>query len=176
LSEHLKKYLGTRHELETSRQGSSSWIPAGFLVVVPDLLYGEYFSYDPQFDREGWLKKHGEQFYSNSFKMSQDACWGSMSLVRLLMLNLGYLMFGDEVLPQITLNLPTNAFASKISLWIISKFSLILNKCALTMNPLARSLEELLPHRISSTTWCFMLLRTILVMVILLAAFLIPYF
>ncbi|RYR20029.1 hypothetical protein Ahy_B03g065110 [Arachis hypogaea] len=33
---------------------------AGFLVVVPDLLYGDYFSYDPQFNREGWLKKHGE--------------------------------------------------------------------------------------------------------------------
>ncbi|XP_020979889.1 uncharacterized protein LOC110272245 [Arachis ipaensis] len=33
---------------------------ARFLVVVPDLLYGDYFSYDPQFDREGWLKKHGE--------------------------------------------------------------------------------------------------------------------
>ncbi|XP_016181279.1 uncharacterized protein LOC107623499 isoform X2 [Arachis ipaensis] len=32
----------------------------GLLVVVPDLLYGDYFSYDPQFDREGWLKKHGE--------------------------------------------------------------------------------------------------------------------
>ncbi|KAL1351157.1 hypothetical protein AAHE18_06G076800 [Arachis hypogaea] len=88
----------------------------------------------------------------------------------------GYLMFGDEVLSQITLNLPPNAIASKIALWIISKFSLILNKYALTMNPLARSLEELLPHRISSTTWCFMLLRTMLVLATLLAAFLIPFF
>ncbi|KAL4304952.1 hypothetical protein AHAS_Ahas16G0029700 [Arachis hypogaea] len=44
------------------------------------------------------------------------------------------------------------------------------------MNPLARSLEELLPHRISSTTWSFMLLRTILVLATLLAAFLIPFF
>ncbi|XLR31680.1 hypothetical protein S83_059580, partial [Arachis hypogaea] len=53
---------------------------------------------------------------------------------------------------------------------------LILNKYALTMNPLARSLEEFLPHRISSTTWCFMLLRTILVMATHLTGFLIPYY
>ncbi|XP_072068098.1 protein YLS7 isoform X2 [Arachis hypogaea] len=38
---------------------------AGFLVVVPDLLYGDYFSYDPQFNREGWLKKHGENCLKN---------------------------------------------------------------------------------------------------------------
>ncbi|RYR08723.1 hypothetical protein Ahy_B05g076554 [Arachis hypogaea] len=89
LFEHLKKYLGTKHELDggftrslihrtedKSKASSRGMIniiisvskmeladkvaAARFLVVVPDLLYGDYFSYDPQFDREGWLKKHGE--------------------------------------------------------------------------------------------------------------------
>ncbi|KAK7245792.1 hypothetical protein RIF29_40642 [Crotalaria pallida] len=33
---------------------------AGFLVVVPDLLYGDYFDFDnPEFDRESWAKAHG---------------------------------------------------------------------------------------------------------------------
>ncbi|XLU34737.1 hypothetical protein S245_070803, partial [Arachis hypogaea] len=87
--EHLKKYLGIRHELDggftwslihrtedNSKASSRGMIniiisvskmeladkvaAVGLLVVVPDLLYGDYFSYDPQFDREGWLKKHGE--------------------------------------------------------------------------------------------------------------------
>lgn len=51
-----------------------------------------------------------------------------------------------------------------------------LTKYALLMNPLARSLEELLPDRISSTYWCFILLRTALVISTVCAAFLIPFF
>ncbi|KAK7274360.1 hypothetical protein RIF29_15445 [Crotalaria pallida] len=32
----------------------------GFLVVVSDLLYGDYFDFDnPEFDRESWAKAHG---------------------------------------------------------------------------------------------------------------------
>ncbi|KAI7998753.1 Amino acid transporter AVT1A [Camellia lanceoleosa] len=44
------------------------------------------------------------------------------------------------------------------------------------MNPLARSIEELLPVRISSTFWCFILLRTTLVIFSIIVAFLIPFF
>ncbi|XP_020961593.1 uncharacterized protein LOC107609646 isoform X3 [Arachis ipaensis] len=89
-------------------------------------------------------------------------------------LDIRSLHLDSKHLCQITLNLPVNAFASKIAMWIIvlSPFT----KYALTMNPLARSLEEFLPHRISSTTWCFMLLRTILVMATHLTGFLIPYY
>lgn len=50
------------------------------------------------------------------------------------------------------------------------------NKYALLMNPLARSLEELLPDRISSSYWCFMLLRTTLVASTVCVAFLVPFF
>ncbi|GAU33452.1 hypothetical protein TSUD_380880, partial [Trifolium subterraneum] len=33
---------------------------AGFFVVVPDLLYGDYFDiHNPQFDRAAWLEAHG---------------------------------------------------------------------------------------------------------------------
>ncbi|RHN47738.1 putative amino acid transporter, transmembrane domain-containing protein [Medicago truncatula] len=51
-----------------------------------------------------------------------------------------------------------------------------MNKYALMMNPLARSVEELLPHSISSTNWCFILLRTALVISTVCAAFVIPFF
>ncbi|KAK7378058.1 hypothetical protein VNO80_03494 [Phaseolus coccineus] len=44
------------------------------------------------------------------------------------------------------------------------------------MNPLARSVDELLPINISRTYWCFITLRTVLVISTVCAAFLIPFF
>ncbi|XP_075484576.1 amino acid transporter AVT1A-like [Primulina tabacum] len=44
------------------------------------------------------------------------------------------------------------------------------------MNPLARSLEELLPASLSNSYLCFVLLRTALVISSLIVAFLIPFF
>ncbi|QCD97035.1 solute carrier family 32 [Vigna unguiculata] len=84
---------------------------------------------------------------------------------------MGFLMFGEGTLSQITLNLPRHALASKVAL-----FSLILNKYALMMNPLARSFDELLPITVSSSYWCFITLRTVLVISTVCAAFLIPFF
>jgi len=51
-----------------------------------------------------------------------------------------------------------------------------MNKYALMMNPLARSVDELLPINISRTYWCFITLRTVLVISTVCAAFVIPFF
>ncbi|GMH29411.1 hypothetical protein Nepgr_031254 [Nepenthes gracilis] len=50
------------------------------------------------------------------------------------------------------------------------------SKYALLMNPLARSIEELLPVRVANSCWCFVLLRAALVMSTVGSAFLLPYF
>lgn len=54
--------------------------------------------------------------------------------------------------------------------------SLTLLKYALLMNPLARSIEELLPPRIANSYACFILLRTALVVSSVCVAFLLPFF
>lgn len=87
---------------------------------------------------------------------------------------MGFLMFGQATTSQITLNLPQHKVSSKIALWttVINPFS----KIALTMNPLARGIEELLPSRLSNSYFCFLLIRTMLISSSLVVAFLIPFF
>ncbi|CAI9099620.1 OLC1v1036470C1 [Oldenlandia corymbosa var. corymbosa] len=87
---------------------------------------------------------------------------------------IGFLMFGESTQSQITLNLPPHVVSSKVAIWttIVNP----LTKYALLMNPLARSIEELLPRGLSEKYWVFILIRTALVLSSLCVAFLLPFF
>ncbi|XP_068315368.1 amino acid transporter AVT1C-like [Pyrus communis] len=84
----------------------------------------------------------------------------------------GYTMFGESIQSQFTLNMPHNLVASKIALWttVVNPFT----KYALTMSPVAMSLEELVP---ANKSYIYsILIRTALVVSTLVVGLCIPFF
>ncbi|KAI7735995.1 hypothetical protein M8C21_022407, partial [Ambrosia artemisiifolia] len=79
---------------------------------------------------------------------------------------MGYMMFGESTESQFTLNLPTNLVASKIAV----------NTYALTISPVAMSLEELIPSNHMKSHLYSILIRTGLVLSTLVVALCIPFF
>lgn len=87
---------------------------------------------------------------------------------------LGYMMFGESTESQFTLNMPRNLVASKVAVWttVVNPFT----KYALTMSPVAMSLEELIPSRHLKSHMYPILIRTALVISSLLIGLTIPFF
>ncbi|XP_027351291.1 amino acid transporter AVT1D-like [Abrus precatorius] len=87
---------------------------------------------------------------------------------------MGYLTFGDSVASQFTLNMPQELYASKIATWTTAVTPLA--KYALTLLPIALSIEELVPSPRLRCHAMSVLIRTVLVMISLFVALYIPYF
>uniref|UniRef100_A0A6N2LZU0 Amino acid transporter transmembrane domain-containing protein n=1 Tax=Salix viminalis TaxID=40686 RepID=A0A6N2LZU0_SALVM len=87
---------------------------------------------------------------------------------------MGYTMFGEETESQFTLNLPHDLVASKIAVWttVVNPFT----KYALTMSPVAMSLEELIPSNHMKYHMYAICIREALVISTLLVALSIPFF
>ncbi|KAI3732322.1 hypothetical protein L1987_63526 [Smallanthus sonchifolius] len=86
----------------------------------------------------------------------------------------GYLMFGDSVKSQFTLNMPTHYVTSKVAAWTVVVAPV--TKFALTLTPIAYGIEELLPPAQQSSYAVSIIIRTILMVLILLVALTVPYF
>ncbi|XP_042481283.1 amino acid transporter AVT1C-like [Macadamia integrifolia] len=87
---------------------------------------------------------------------------------------MGYKMFGESIQSQFTLNLPHDLVASKIAVWttVVNPFT----KYALTITPVAMSLEELIPSNHRKSHMYAILIRTALVISTLLVGLSIPFF
>ncbi|TVU49615.1 hypothetical protein EJB05_00933, partial [Eragrostis curvula] len=85
----------------------------------------------------------------------------------------GFMMFGESTMSQFTLNMPQEFIPSKIAIWmtIVNPYT----KYALTMTPVALSIEEALPKKMQNYL-VGMSVRTCLVLSTVVVALLFPYF
>lgn len=91
--------------------------------------------------------------------------YGSMAI-------LGYLMYGENIKSQVTLNLPTHKTSTKIAIYT----TLInpITKYAAIINPIAMAIEE--ASRLFATRSMAILMRTLLLFTTLILALSIPFF
>lgn len=86
----------------------------------------------------------------------------------------GYVMFGDNIKSQFTLNMPTKFVASRVAAWTVVVAPV--TKYALTITPVAFGLEELLPSAENKSYGVSIFIRTSLVVSTLVVALTVPYF
>ncbi|KAL6847336.1 hypothetical protein ACP4OV_023189 [Aristida adscensionis] len=109
----------------------------------------------------------------SQFPMVLAFCFIVCTLVYAGVAVVGFLMFGESTESQFTLNLPQQYFPSKIAIWmtIVNPYT----KYALTMTPVALSIEEALPKNMQNYL-VGMSVRTFLVASTVAVALLFPYF
>ncbi|CAN1335816.1 Amino acid transporter AVT1C [Linum perenne] len=93
---------------------------------------------------------------------------------------MGYTMFGEATQSQFTLNMPAQLLTSKIAVWTtvvnpFTKYPEYLITYALTMTPVAMSLEELIPAN-KRSYFLIISIRTLLVISTLVVAISVPFF
>ncbi|CAN6235249.1 unnamed protein product [Urochloa humidicola] len=101
-------------------------------------------------------------------------CFAACTLNYASMAILGYLMYGDDVKSQVTLNLPEGKISSKLAIYttLINPFS----KYALMVTPLAAAVEERLLAAGNKRRSISILIRTLLVVSTVVVALAVPFF
>ncbi|KAG2290776.1 hypothetical protein Bca52824_050380 [Brassica carinata] len=115
----------------------------------------------------------------NQYPSALLTCFTICTLMYAGVAVMGYTMFGEATESQFTLNLPQDLVATKIAVWttvsrvLCTTYSITY---ALTLSPVALSLEELIPSRHNKSHWYAIAIRTALVFSTLLVGLAIPFF
>ncbi|WZZ55572.1 hypothetical protein YC2023_055679 [Brassica napus] len=107
----------------------------------------------------------------NQYPSALLTCFTICTLMYAGVAFMGYTMFGEATESQFTLNLPQDLVATKIAVW-----TTVESTYALTLSPVALSLEELIPSRHNKSHWYAIAIRTALVFSTLLVGLAIPFF
>ncbi|KAG4397755.1 hypothetical protein AAZX31_10G197200 [Glycine max] len=110
----------------------------------------------------------------NQFPGVLLACFGICTLLYAGAAVMGYTMFGEAILSQFTLNMPKELVATNIAVWttVVNPFT----KYALTISPVAMSLEELIPSNHAKSYLYSIFIRTGLVLSTLFIGLSVPFF
>ncbi|XP_017702364.2 amino acid transporter AVT1C-like isoform X1 [Phoenix dactylifera] len=149
------------------RHGGTSLNLSGIPIAVG--LYGYCYSGHAVFPNIYSSLKKPNQYPSVLFT-SFSICTVMFAGVAVM----GYIMFGDSTLSQFTLNMPHNLVVSKVAVWttVVNP----LTKYALTLTPMALSLEELIPANHLKSHMYAIIIRTALVFSTLFVALSVPFF
>ncbi|XP_066370066.1 amino acid transporter AVT1C-like isoform X1 [Miscanthus floridulus] len=157
--------VGVVNNVGFENEGTALNLP-GIPIAIG--LYGYCYSGHGVFPNIYSSLKNRNQFPSILF-----TCIGLSTFLYAGAAVMGYKMFGEVTESQFTLNLPDNSLISKVAVW--TTVANPITKYALTIIPLAMSLEELLPPNQQKYSTIIML-RSSLVMSTLLIALSVPFF
>ncbi|KAF2932937.1 hypothetical protein DAI22_04g038500 [Oryza sativa Japonica Group] len=158
-------WVGLVDHIEAKDEGTALNLP-GIPIAVG--LYGYCYSGHGMFPNIYSSMKKRNQFPAVIF-----TCIALSTVLFAGAAIMGYIMFGESTESQFTLNLPSNLVASKIAVW--TTVTNPITKYALTMTPLALSMEELLPPN-RQTYSNIVMLRSALVLSSLIVALSVPFF
>jgi len=158
-------WIGVVDDVGFEHKGSTLNLP-GIPIAIG--LYGYCYSGHGVFPNIYSSLKNRNQFPSILF-----TCIALSTILFAATAVMGYKMFGESTESQFTLNLPQNLVVSKIAVW--ATVANPITKYALTITPLAMSLEELLPRSQQKYSNIIML-RSALVISTLIVALSVPFF
>ncbi|XP_028754057.1 amino acid transporter AVT1I-like [Neltuma alba] len=132
-------------------------------------LYAFCYSAHPVFPNLYTSMKNKHQF-SNVLLV----CFTLCTLIYAAIAILGYLMFGSEVLSEVTLNLPKGKISSKVAIYT----TLVnpITKYALMLTPIVDAIKNTIPSSLSKKKASHLVLSTTLLLSTVIVALAVPFF